>query len=82
MDVSGGIPYRDSPGKYRSSSGGDEKHHPYKVHARTMSSSPENVTISMSPSSETLVDGFDSSSKKKRKALTKLRQFFRFENKV
>ncbi|KAG0033668.1 NUAK SNF1-like kinase 2 [Podila clonocystis] len=79
MDASGGILYRD-PGKYRSSS--DEKHHPYKVHARTMSSSPENVTISMSPSSDTLVDGFDSSSKKKRKALTKLRQFFRFENKV
>ncbi|KAG0340699.1 NUAK SNF1-like kinase 2 [Podila horticola] len=81
MDASGGIPYRDSPGKYRPSSG-DEKHHPYKVHARTMSSSPDNITISMSPSSDTLVDGFDSSSKKKRKALTKLRQFFRFENKV
>lgn len=81
MDASGGIPYRDSPGKYRPSSG-EEKHHPYKVHARTMSSSPDNITISMSPSSDTLVDGFDSSSKKKRKALTKLRQFFRFENKV
>lgn len=79
MDTPGGIPYRD-PSKHRSST--DDKHHPYKAqHARTMSSSPDNVTISMSPSSDTLVDGIDSS-KKKRKALTKLRQFFRFENKV
>ncbi|KAF9431281.1 NUAK SNF1-like kinase 2 [Podila epigama] len=74
-----------------------QHHHPYKSphhhhhhHARTMSVAttnsvninPDNVTISMCPSSETLVDSFDSSSKKKRKALTKLRQFFRFENKV
>ncbi|KAF9394855.1 hypothetical protein CPC16_010019 [Podila verticillata] len=67
--------------KYRPSS--DDKHHPYKVqHARTMSNSPDNVTISMNPSSDTLIDGFDCASKKKRKALTKLRQFFRFENKV
>ncbi|KAF8981589.1 NUAK SNF1-like kinase 2 [Haplosporangium bisporale] len=80
MDTSGGIPYRD-PSKYRPSS--DDKHHPYKVqHARTMSNSPDNVTISMNPSSDTLIDGFDCASKKKRKALTKLRQFFRFENKV
>ncbi|KAF9935018.1 Protein kinase [Modicella reniformis] len=40
---------------------------------------PENVVIDMCPSSDTLVDGFDASLKKKRKALTKIRQFFRFE---
>ncbi|KAF8938283.1 NUAK SNF1-like kinase 1 [Dissophora ornata] len=70
----------------------DEKHqhHPYKHHSRTNSvyggggnQAPENVMVNMCPSNDALMDGFDSSLKKKRKALTKLRQFFRFEtNKV
>ncbi|KAF8984241.1 NUAK SNF1-like kinase 2 [Entomortierella lignicola] len=62
----------------------DEKHYPNKHHSRTNSGqiqgyTADNVTINMCPSNEALVDGFDSSLKKKRKALTKLRQFFRFE---
>ncbi|KAI1310233.1 NUAK SNF1-like kinase 2 [Mortierella claussenii] len=67
----------------------DEKHqhHPYKHHSRNSSHAcghsvgqgPENVMISMCPSSDTFIDNYDASSKKKRKALTKLRQFFRFE---
>ncbi|KAF9100738.1 hypothetical protein BGX29_006286 [Mortierella sp. GBA35] len=39
----------------------------------------ETVMITMCPSNDALNDSFDSSSKKKRKTLTKLRQFFRFE---
>ncbi|KAG9067868.1 NUAK SNF1-like kinase 2 [Linnemannia hyalina] len=63
-------------------------HHPYKQHNRPHSvhtsngvspATGEAVTIAMCPSSDALNDGFDSSSKKKRKTLTKLRQFFRFE---
>lgn len=67
----------------------DEKHHPYKNHARANSThhhqnhhrqqQAETVMINMCPSTDALMDGFDSSSKKKRKALTKLRQFFRLE---
>ncbi|KAG0282218.1 NUAK SNF1-like kinase 2, partial [Linnemannia gamsii] len=70
----------------------DEKiamHHPYKQHNRSHSvhtsngvapaPGGESVTITMCPSNDALNDGFDSSSKKKRKTLTKLRQFFRFE---
>ncbi|KAK3827703.1 MAG: kinase-like domain-containing protein [Benniella sp.] len=62
----------------------DDKHHPYKYHSRTTSvhchgQGPENVRIEMCPSSDALVDGLDTSLKKKRKALTKLRQFFRLE---
>jgi hypothetical protein len=70
----------------------DEKmtmHHPYKQHNRPHSVHTSNgvvpapggetVTITMCPSNDALNDGFDSSSKKKRKTLTKLRQFFRFE---
>ncbi|KAF9151511.1 Protein kinase [Linnemannia schmuckeri] len=62
-------------------------HHPYKQHNRSHSvhtsngvspASGEAVTITMCPSNDALND-FDSSSKKKRKTLTKLRQFFRFE---
>ncbi|CAO3568371.1 unnamed protein product [Mortierella alpina] len=42
---------------------------------------PDNVVlINMCPSSDAIMDGLDSSLKKKRKALTKLRQFFRFES--
>ncbi|KAF8934730.1 NUAK SNF1-like kinase 1 [Haplosporangium gracile] len=61
--------------------------HPYKQHNRSYSvhtssgvspASGEAVTITMCPSNDALND-FDSSSKKKRKTLTKLRQFFRFE---
>ncbi|KAF9175187.1 NUAK SNF1-like kinase 1 [Mortierella sp. AD011] len=56
----------------------DEKHHPNKHHSRASSAhgqgyTPENVTISMCPSSDALTD---TSLKKRRKALTKLRQFF------
>ncbi|KAG0365847.1 NUAK SNF1-like kinase 2 [Mortierella sp. AD032] len=72
---------------------GDDKHqhHPYKQNNRphsihTTSGTPAAtgpgdavVTITMCPSNDALTDGFDSSSKKKRKTLTKLRQFFRFE---
>ncbi|KAF9329159.1 NUAK SNF1-like kinase 1 [Linnemannia elongata] len=63
-------------------------HHPYKQHNRPHSvhtsngvspATGEAVTITMCPSNDALNDGFDSSSKKKRKTLTKLRQFFRFE---
>ncbi|KAF9431577.1 NUAK SNF1-like kinase 2 [Entomortierella beljakovae] len=54
----------------------DEKHHPNKHHARTNS---ENVTINVCASNDALTDSLDASLKKKRKALTKLRQFFRFE---
>jgi len=62
----------------------DDKHHPYKHHSRTTSvqchgQGPENAMIEMCPSSDALVDGLDTSLKKKRKALTKLRQFFRLE---
>ncbi|KAG0208236.1 serine/threonine-protein kinase KIN2 [Mortierella sp. NVP41] len=39
----------------------------------------ETVMITMCPSNDALNDSFDSSSKKKRKTFTKLRQFFRFE---
>ncbi|KAF9365044.1 NUAK SNF1-like kinase 2 [Mortierella sp. NVP85] len=61
----------------------DDKHHPYKHHSRTTTvqchgQGPENVII-VCPSSDALVDGLDTSLKKKRKALTKLRQFFRLE---
>ncbi|KAG0261205.1 NUAK SNF1-like kinase 2 [Linnemannia exigua] len=72
---------------------GDDKHqhHPYKQNNRPHSVHTTNgapattgpgdavVTITMCPSNDALTDGFDSSSKKKRKTLTKLRQFFRFE---
>ncbi|KAG0262673.1 NUAK SNF1-like kinase 1 [Mortierella polycephala] len=68
----------------------DDKHHPYKHHARTSSAHShhhnsnhnqpsENVIINMCPSTDALMDGLDSSLKKKRRTLTKLRQFFRFE---
>ncbi|KAI7820967.1 kinase-like domain-containing protein [Gamsiella multidivaricata] len=65
----------------------DEKHHPYKhhhsrtssVHSHGCGQSPEAVMINMCPSNDVLMDSYDTSSKKKRKALTKLRQFFRFE---
>ncbi|KAG0246121.1 hypothetical protein BGX31_004310 [Mortierella sp. GBA43] len=71
----------------------NSKHHPYKHHLRTnsvqtqgpchvqgQSQTPENVTIVMCPSSDAIaVDGIDTTLKKKRKALTKLRQFFRLE---
>ncbi|KAG0196262.1 NUAK SNF1-like kinase 1 [Mortierella sp. GBA30] len=40
---------------------------------------PENVLINMGPSTEAIMDSLDTSMKKKRRALTKLRQFFRFE---
>lgn len=69
------------------SSSYDEKHHPYKNHTRANSThhhhhrqqGTEIVMINMCPSTDALMDGFDSSSKKKRKTLTKLRQFFRLE---
>ncbi|KAG0003116.1 NUAK SNF1-like kinase 1 [Entomortierella chlamydospora] len=56
----------------------DEKHHPNKHHSRASSAhgqgyTPENVTISMCPSNDALTD---TSLKKRRKALTKLRQIF------
>ncbi|KAF9189100.1 NUAK SNF1-like kinase 2 [Haplosporangium sp. Z 767] len=68
----------------------DDKHHPYKHHTRTSSTHShhhsnnynqpsENVMINMCPSTDALMDGLDSSLKKKRRTLTKLRQFFRFE---
>ncbi|KAF9904011.1 hypothetical protein EC991_003157 [Linnemannia zychae] len=72
------------------SSSGEDKHHPYKQNNRPHSVHTTNgapattgcgdavVTITMCPSNDALTDGFDSS-KKKRKTLTKLRQFFRFE---
>ncbi|KAF9359717.1 NUAK SNF1-like kinase 2 [Mortierella sp. AD094] len=81
--VAGAASYQKRPNPV-SGSPYDEKHHPNKHHSRTSSAhgqgyAPENVTISMCPSNDALTDGFDASSKKKRKALTKLRQFFRFE---
>ncbi|KAG0333983.1 NUAK SNF1-like kinase 2 [Podila humilis] len=84
---SGGGKYTrsSSPVSSVTTAGGDDKHHPYKHHYHSNNSrNPDNVTINMlSPSSDHLsVEGIDSSLKKKRKALTKLRQFFRFENKV
>ncbi|KAF9929422.1 NUAK SNF1-like kinase 2 [Linnemannia zychae] len=71
----------------------DEKHHPYKQQHRPHSVHTSNgvvvipsanldgneaVSITVCPSNDALNDGFDSS-KKKRKTLTKIRQFFRFE---
>ncbi|KAF9111932.1 NUAK SNF1-like kinase 2 [Mortierella sp. AM989] len=81
--VSGAAPYQKRPNSVVNGSPYDGKHHPNKHHSRTSSVhsqgyTPDNVTISMCPSNEVLTDGFDQS-KKKRKALTKLRQFFRFE---
>ncbi|KAF9918743.1 hypothetical protein BX616_006117 [Lobosporangium transversale] len=58
------------------------QHHPYKHHPTRTGSAQgpvDNVMISLCPSNDALMDGFDVSTKKKRKALTKLRQFFRFE---
>ena len=63
-------------------------HHPYKQYNRLHSvhssngvspATGEAVTITMCPSNDAVNDGFDSSSKKKRKTLTKLCRFFRFE---
>ncbi|KAF9131976.1 hypothetical protein BGW39_001045 [Mortierella sp. 14UC] len=71
------------------SNGGEDKHHPYKQNNRPHSVHTTNgalattgpgdavVTITMCPSNDALANGFDFSSK--RKTLTKLRQFFRFE---